>query len=88
MKWLPMCVLLAVIVLGGCAGGVEPAVTEGGNVDACSGNLIAFWMDYRDGRSEAYVVTEPYGALMVWLDGEKRFFVYENEAKRTFRTTD
>ena len=83
-----MCLLLAVMVLGGCAGGVEPVVTEGGNVDAASGNLIASWMEPRDGPSEPILVTEPYAVFMVWIDGEKRFFVFENEAKRTFRTTD
>ncbi len=83
-----ICMLLAAMVLGGCVGADAPVVTETGNVDPASGNLIAFWMEDPDGNVEPFLVTEPYGALMVWLDGKKRFFVYENETLQTFRTTD
>ena len=60
---------------------------EGANVDPDTGKLIAFWLQYRD-RDEPVFVTEPYAVLMVWIDDEKVFYIYERDAKRTIKTQD
>ena len=34
------------------------------------------------------MVTEPYGALLVWIGDERRFCLYDNTRGQTFSTTD
>ncbi|MHC4563278.1 MAG: hypothetical protein ACYS8X_10955 [Planctomycetota bacterium] len=87
MSKLPKVALLAVLVVGGCVSEPAPVSAERDNVDAESGNLIAFWLQYPD-REEPVLVTEPYAVFIVWLEEEKLFFVHDNQARRTFKTTD
>lgn len=76
---------------GGTSGSV---VTVWDNVDPETGNLIAFWLKYPDNpedypeREKPVLVTEPYAVLMVWHEGEKRFFIYDNRMKKTLKTDD
>jgi hypothetical protein len=63
------------------------------NIDPKTGNLIAFWLQYPEHlaypeKEKPILVTEPYAVLMVWLGNEKRFFIYDNTKKETFKTND
>ena len=76
---------------GGTSGSVVPVRD---NVDPQTGNLIAFWLEYPDNaehypqREKSILVTEPYAVLMIWYEGEKHFYIYDNRMKRTLKTED
>ena len=88
-----LAVCLAVGGLAGCAATQPVGYARLNNVDAATGNLIAFWLRYPDRpeypqREKPVVITEPWAVFMVWMEDEKRFFLYDNGAKRTFSTSD
>ena len=82
------CVAGSMLILGGCA---EPPLADLGperTIDHPTGRLVAFWLKYDKQSDRPIVVTESYGALLVWIGGEKRFCLYDNLRKQTFSTTD
>ena len=83
---------LAAVWLGGCATELASQAKPLGNVDANSGNLIAYWLKHdrsgKPGIDTPVLVTEPYAVLVVWCEKERHFYVYDNVAKRTFGTAD
>lgn len=90
------------LLLSGCEGtgpkeisGTEPSLAvESPHVDPETGDLIAFWLLYPDNpkyypqKEKPVLVTEPYAVYLEWLDGVRRFYVYDNVKKRVFGTSD
>lgn len=99
-------IFLAVAVaamLSGCANGEKShsdAATFDAPVDAKSGNVVALWVEYREGLDHPdpavkladgdvpVLVTEPLGCYMSWNEDEQLFLVYDNKAKRVFKSVD
>ncbi len=90
------------LLLAGCAvqKTTSDTATFDAPVDAESGNVIALWVEYREGLDhpdpeanlaggdQPVIVTEPLGCYMSWYEDDQLFLVYDNDAKRVFKTTD
>jgi hypothetical protein len=58
-------------------------------VDPESGNVIAWSLQYRDRADEPVVIGRDYAMYLVWNNmGERRFYLYDNRAKKYFGTGD
>ena len=83
MPKITIIVISGLLVCIGCAAKQSHQTVTPANIDSQTGNLIAFWLDYKSGE-KAVIVTEPYAVLMVWQGDEKHFYVYDNKAKKTY----
>jgi hypothetical protein len=65
-------------------GGILP----GGEGDAKALCSVSDQLKYPDKTEKPVLVTEKYAVFLVWTGNEKRFCVYDNAARRTFKTAD
>jgi len=84
LAWL-MCV--GIILISGCQtgrSGFEPAV-----VDPASGKVVIYWLTHGQHEDEEPVLaTEPYSVVIMWCGDERRFNIYDSQARTMFKTSD
>ena len=87
------CVAIGVVALWlgtGCTTSASPVPPQAAPVDVETGNVIAFWVEYpHNGEPEKpTLVTGPYAAVMIWGESQRRFHLFESEARQMYRTGD
>lgn len=82
-------ILLSIVMIVGCNNpNTHLKKVQKSNVDPTTGNLIAFWLKYRDSEDKPAIVTEPYAVYMEWYNDVKLFYIYDNIHKITCKTTN
>lgn len=86
MKRLLIVVIVAV-ACSGCVAVSHPSPPwRNAILDASGKNLVTMWVQRKDG-DEPVILKKDYGMVVVWMDQDRRFYLFDRRAKRYLGTT-
>lgn len=79
--------IIAAVACSGCVVASRPSPPwRKAILDASGKNLVTMWVQRKDG-DEPVILKKDYGMVVVWMDQDRRFYLFDRGAKRYLGTT-